>query len=104
MKRELHVVHCVSASDVLYVHARQLLGHSDNQHTNIQLHTYRLSTKIRLMKALVWRVATYGCESWTVRKNEETRLDAYEMKGLRRMLRVSWTERKQMSGFLTKLE
>ena len=36
------------------------------------------------MKALVWPVATYGCESWTLRKNEETRLDAFEMKGLRK--------------------
>ena len=43
------------------------------------------------MKALVWPVATYGCKSWTLRKNEETRLDAFEMKGLRRTLRVSWT-------------
>ena len=54
-------------------------------------HNIPISTKIRLMKALVWPVATYGCESWTLRKNEETRLDAFEMKGLRRMLRVSWT-------------
>jgi len=46
------------------------------------------------MKALVWPVATYGCESWTLRKNEETRLDAFEMKGLRRMLWVSWTATK----------
>ena len=49
--------------------------------------------KIRIMKALdsplVWPVATYGCESWTVRKNEETRLDAFEMKGLGKILRVS---------------
>jgi len=43
------------------------------------------------MKALVWPVATHGSESYTLRKNEETRLDASEMKGLRRMLRVSWT-------------
>ena len=35
-----------------------------------------------------------SCESWTLRKNEETRLDAFEMKGLRRMLRVSWTAKK----------
>jgi len=42
------------------------------------------------MKALVWPVATYGCESWTLRKNEETRLEAFEMKGLR-ILHVSWT-------------
>jgi len=68
-------------------------------------HNIPISTKIRLMKALVWPVATYGCEGWTLRKNEETRLDAFEMKGLRRMLRVSWTaKKKQMSGFLTKLE
>jgi len=35
------------------------------------------------MKALVWLIATYSCESWTLGKNEETRLDAFEMKGLR---------------------
>ena len=46
------------------------------------------------MKALVWPVATYDCESWTLRKNDETRLDAFEMKGLRRILRVSWTAKK----------
>jgi len=37
------------------------------------------------MKAIVWPVATCGCESWTLRKNEETRLDAFEMKGLRKI-------------------
>ena len=62
----------------------------------------RISTKIRLMKALVWPVATYGCESWTLRKNEETRLDALEMKGLRRMLRVSWTAKKTNEWVLNK--
>jgi len=46
------------------------------------------------MKELVWPAATYGCESWTPRKNEETRLDAYEMKGLRKILWVSLTEKK----------
>jgi len=48
-----------------------------------------ISTKIRLIKALVWPVATYGCESWTLRKNEEAGLDAFEMKGLRKILWVS---------------
>jgi len=46
------------------------------------------------MKALVWHVAKYGCESWTLRKNEETCLDALEIKGLRKILRVSWTAKK----------
>ena len=54
------------------------------------------------MKALVWPVATYGCESWTLRKNEETRLDAFEMKVLRRILRVSWTTKKTNEWVLNK--
>jgi len=41
------------------------------------------------MKALVWPVAMYGCKRWTLRKNKETRLDAFETKGLRKILRVS---------------
>ena len=47
------------------------------------LHPVHGAPKIRLMKVLVWPVATYGCESWTLRKNEETCLDAFEVKGLR---------------------
>ena len=54
------------------------------------------------MKALVWPVATYGCESWTLRKNEETLLDAFEMKGLRKILRVSWTTNKTNDWVLNK--
>ena len=57
---------------------------------------------LRLMKALVWPVATYGFESWTLRKNEETRLDAFEMKGLRKILRVSWTAKKTNEWVLKK--
>ena len=55
------------------------------------------------MKALVWSVATtYGCESWTLRKNEETCLDAFEIKGLRKILRVSWTAKKTNEFVLNK--
>jgi len=62
-----------------------------------------ISTKIRLMKALVWPVATYGCESWTPGKNEESRrLDAFEMKGLRKILWVSWTAKKTNEWVLNK--
>ena len=56
------------------------------------------------MKALVWSVATYGCESWTLRKNEETRLDAFEMKGLRKIVRVSGTAKKQRRECFIKRE
>jgi len=55
------------------------------------------------MKALVWPVETYSCESWTLRKNEETRLDAFEMKGLRKTLRVSWTAKKTNEWVLNKV-
>jgi len=41
------------------------------------------------INAVVWPVAMYGCESWTLRRNEETRSDAFEMKGLRKNLLVS---------------
>ena len=54
------------------------------------------------MKALVWPVALYGCESWTLRKNEETRLDAFEMKGLRKILQGSWTAKKTNEWVLNK--
>jgi len=54
------------------------------------------------MKALVWPAATYGCEIWTLRKNEETRLEAFEMKGLRKIMRVSWTTKKTNEWALNK--
>ena len=54
------------------------------------------------MTTLVWPVATYGCESWTLGKNEETRLDAFEMKGLRKILRVSRTAKKTNEWVLNK--
>jgi len=54
------------------------------------------------MKTLVWPVATYDCESWTVRKNEETCLGAFEMKGLRKILRVSWSAKKTNEWVLNK--
>ena len=54
------------------------------------------------MKALVWPVVTSGCESRTLRKNEETRLDAFEMKVLRKILRVSWIAKKTNEWVLNK--
>ena len=54
------------------------------------------------MKALEWPVTTYDCESWTLRKNEETRLDAFETKGVRKILRVSWTAEKTNEWVLNK--
>ena len=50
-----------------------------------------LSTKVRLVKAMVFLVVMYGCESWTVKKAERRRIDAFELWCWRRLLRVPWT-------------
>ena len=52
-----------------------------------------LTTKVRLVKAMVFTVVMYGCESWTVKKAERRRIDAFELWCWRRLLRVPWTER-----------
>ena len=53
-----------------------------------------LPTKVRLVKAMVFPVVTYGCESWTVKKAEHQRIDAFELWCWRRLLRVPWTARR----------
>jgi len=47
-------------------------------------------TKLCLMRALVWSVATYGCEAWTLKKQEERRIQAFENKCIRKLLRIPW--------------
>ena len=53
-----------------------------------------LMTKVRLVKAMVFPVVMYGCESWTVKKAESRRIDAFELWGWRRLLRIPWTTRR----------
>ena len=53
-----------------------------------------LPTKVRLVKAMVFPVVMYGCESWTIKKAERRRIDAFELWCWRRLLRVPWTVRK----------
>ena len=62
-----------------------------------------LSTKVRLMKAMVFPVVMYGCESWTVKKAERRRIDAFELWCWRRLLRVPWTARKSNQSILKEL-
>ena len=52
-----------------------------------------LQTKVHMVKAMVFPVVTYGCESWTIKKAESQRIDAYELWCWRRLLRASWTKR-----------
>jgi len=53
-----------------------------------------IATQVKLLKALVWPVATYGYESWTLIKASETRTNAFTMKCLKFVLWISWTEKK----------
>ena len=58
---------------------------------------FTLPTKICLVKAMVFPVVMYGCETWTVKKAERRRIDAFELWCWRRLLRVPWTARSQTS-------
>ena len=59
-----------------------------------------LSSKIHLVKAMVFQVVMYGCESWTVKKAEHQRIDAFELWCWRRLLRVPWTARRSKQSIL----
>ena len=59
-----------------------------------------LPTKVHLVKALVFPVVMYGCESWTVKKAECQRMDAFELWCWRRLLRVPWTARRSNQSIL----
>ena len=59
-----------------------------------------LPTKVRLVKAMVFPVVVYGCESWTVKKAERQRIDAFELWCWRRLLRVPWTARRSNQSIL----
>ena len=62
-----------------------------------------LPTKICLVKATVFPVVMYGCESWTVKKAERRRMDAFELWCWRRLLRVPWTARRSNQSILTEI-
>ena len=62
-----------------------------------------LPTKVSLVKAMVFPVVMYGCESWTVKKAERQRIDAFELWGWRRLLRVPWTARRSNQSILKEI-
>ena len=62
-----------------------------------------LPTKVHLVKAMVFPVVMYGCESWTVKKAEGRKIDAFELWCWRRLLRVSWTARRSNQSILKEI-
>ena len=62
-----------------------------------------LPTKIRLVKAVAFPVVMYGCESWTIKKAEPQRIDAFKLWCWRRLLRVPWTARRSNQSILKEI-
>ena len=62
-----------------------------------------LSTKVHLVKAMVFPVVTYGCKSWTIKKAERRRIDAFELWCWRRLLRVPWTAKRSNQSILKEI-
>ena len=62
-----------------------------------------LSTNVRLVKAMDFPVVMYGCETWTIKKAEHQRIDAFELLCWRRLLRVSWTARRSNQSILNEI-
>ena len=80
-------------------HCRQTLYHLSHL-DSILKSCLTLPTKVHLVKAMVFPVVMYGCESWTVKKAESRRIDAFELWCWRRLLRVPWTARRSNQSIL----
>ena len=68
--------------------------------TNLDSRDVTLPTEVHLVKAMVFPVVMYGCESWTMKKAEHQRIHAFELWCWRRLLRVSWTARRSNQSIL----
>ena len=84
---------------------RLLLGRKvmTNLDSILKSRDFTLSTKVCLVKAMVFPVVMYGCESWTMKKVEHRRLDAFELWCWRRLLRVPWTARRSNQSILKEI-
>ena len=69
----------------------------------LKIRNITLPTKVHLVKAIVFPVVMYGCESWTIKKTEHQRIDAFEVWCWRRLLRVPWTARRSNQSILKEI-
>ena len=74
-----------------------------NQDSILKSRDITLPTKVHLVKAMVFPVVMYGCESWTIKKAEHQRIDAFELWCWRRLLRVPWTVRRSNQSILREI-
>ena len=84
---------------------RLLLGRKvmTNLHSILKSRDISLPTKVHLVKAVVFPLVMYGCESWTIKKGERRRIDAFELWCWRRLLRVPWTARSSNQSILKEI-
>ena len=84
---------------------RLLLGRKVmfNLDSTLKSRDITLPTKVHLVKAMVFPVVMYGCESWTIKKPEHRRIDAFELWCWRRLLRVPWTARRSKQSILKEI-
>ena len=75
----------------------------DQPRQHIKSRDITLPTKVSLVKAVVFPVVVYGCESWTIKKAERQRIDAFELWYWRRLLRVPWTARRSNQPILKEI-
>ena len=82
-----------------------LLGRKDmiNLDSILKNRDITLPTKVHLVKAMVFPLVLYGCESWTIKKDEQQRIDAFELWCWRRLLRVPWTARRSNPSILKEI-
>ena len=78
-------------------------GYLNNLDSILKSRDITLPTKVRLVKAMVFPVVMYGCESWTMNKAEHRRIDAFELWCWRRLLRVPWTARRSNQSILKEI-
>ena len=75
----------------------------DNPDSVLKSRDITLLTKVRIVKAMVFPVVMYGCESWTIKKAEHRRTDAFELWCWRRLLTVAWTARRSNQSILKEI-
>ena len=87
------------------IYTKTLLGRNimTNLDSILKSRDITLSTKVCLIKDMVFPVVMYGCESWTIKKAEHQRIDAFELWCWRRLLRVPWTARRSNQSILKEI-
>ena len=94
-----------------YLHTAISFGHEYLSKSKVMTNVYSilksrdiiLATKVHLVKAMVFSVVMYGCESWIIKKAECQRIDAFELWCWRRLLRVPWTARRSSQSILKEI-